>query len=97
MKLKGVSLSIETIIVIVICVLVLAVVVLFYTGIFNPAALGLTSEANLWKECNEWRRHSYSSDYFFSGNCSNLNSNFNSNATKAKEYCTGMKGTEPPN
>ncbi len=96
MKLKGVSLSIQTIIIIVISVLVLAVIVLFFTGTFNPAAEGLTSEANLQKECNKWRRHFYSSDYFFSGNCSNLNSRFNNDATKAKEYCTGMKGAEPP-
>lgn len=92
-KLKGVSLSVETIIIIVICILVLAVIVLFFTGVFNPAGKGITSEANLQKECNEWREHFYSNESF---NCSsspqnypNLCNRFNKNYTEAKNYCTG--------
>ena len=94
MELKGVSLSIETIVIIVICVLVLVVVVLFFSGSVNPPASGIEEEAKLRSECNEWRWHFYSSDYFFSGNCTNLRSRFN--ITEAKDYCTGMEGTEPP-
>ncbi len=87
MKLKGVSLSIQTIIIIVISVLVLAVIVLFFTGTFNPAAEGLTSEANLQKECLDWRRYSYDYDHFDSTNYPGLEEKFDG-AITAKAYCT---------
>ncbi len=88
-KLKGVSLSIQTIIIIVISVLVLAVIVLFFTGIFNPAAEGLTSEANLQKECLDWRRYSYDYDHFDSTNYPGLEEKFDG-AITAKAYCSGL-------
>ncbi len=60
MKLKGVSLSIETIIVIVICALVLITILLFFSGTFTPTAKGVTSEAQLDSECMDWQGHGYS-------------------------------------
>jgi len=91
MGLKGVSLSIETIVIIVICVLVLVVVALFFSGTFNPPASGIGEEAKLQKECNEWRWHFYSNDtnVFNNNTYPNLWNQFNKDPEKARKYCEG--------
>ena len=83
-KFKGVSLSINTVIIIVVCFLVMAVVILFFTGTFNPAANATATEAELKKECLEWQREGYSYETFF--NYPTLKNNFR-NAIFAKMYC----------
>lgn len=86
-KLKGVSLSIETIIIIVICVLVLVVVILFFTGIFNPSGEGLTSEANLWRECMDWQKSGF--DYTEFDNYPGLNEKYKVEIV-AENVCRGI-------
>jgi flagellar basal body-associated protein FliL len=58
-KLKGVSLSIQTIVVVVIALLVLITVSFFFFSGFNPASSGIYSEADARKQCLEWMRDDF--------------------------------------
>lgn len=93
MKLKGVSLSIETIIVLIICVIVLVVTTLFFSGVFNPGAETAADQSSLSRECLKWSWQSYNHTYF-ENNLKNypvLNKTFNGNPIGAENYCLGVK------
>ena len=85
-KLKGVSLSIETVIIIIVCVLVLAVIVLFFMGVFKLPSEGVYSEAELTAECMDWSHYSYDFEKFETL-CPKLNDTYKI-AIVAKNWCT---------
>lgn len=91
MRLKGISLSIETIVIIIVCVLVLVVVVLFFTGVFNPGAKTAGEQSSLSKECLEWGWHFYSNESYNCSNYTNLCNQFGNNDTKARNFCLSKK------
>ncbi len=93
MKLKGISLSIETIVIIIVCVLVLVVTVLFFSGVFNPGAETVADQAALSKECLEWGWHNHDNDYFKAHleDYPALSNTFSGDPVKAEKYCKGEK------
>ena len=91
MKLKGISLSIETIIVLIICVLVLVVTTLFFSGAFAPGAESTVEQSALTRECLEWSWHKCDHTYFEENieEFPALNKNFKGDPVKAEDYCPG--------
>ena len=83
-KLKGISLSVETIIIITICILVFTVIILFFTGIFKIPSKSLYTEAELNAECMEWSYHNY--DFKEFGNYTKLKNTYKI-APIAKSWC----------
>ena len=91
-KLKGISLSIETIIIIAICLLVLITTILFWTEGFNPPAKDILLEKELRIECNNWGRSSnyeYRAETYNNEDYPEL-SKLHSDAEDAKKFCTGL-------
>lgn len=89
MRKKGLSLPINTVIIIIVAFLVLVAVLLFFTGTFSPAANTTKAESELRSECWEWQRSLYTDPLDYA-DYPNLNTSFD-NATEAKSYCTGME------
>jgi len=86
---KGISLPINTIIIIIVCFLVLLAIIMFFTGTFSPAANTTKTESELRNECWKWQRTLYT-DTLSSTEYPLLNTTFN-NITEAKRYCTGIE------
>ncbi|MCK4429229.1 MAG: hypothetical protein KAU95_02545 [Candidatus Aenigmarchaeota archaeon] len=89
MELKGISLSIETIIILIVCVLVLVVSILFFTDVYNRGAEVTLEQQKLSAECLKWDRHSH--DHALLENYPTLNEVFDGDPIKAEEYCIQQK------
>ncbi len=92
-KLKGLSLSIETVIIIAVCLLVLITTILFWREGFNPPAKDIILEGQLRTECNNWGRISnnkYDTTTYNAEDYPELNK-FHNDAEDAKKFCTGLE------
>lgn len=92
-RFKGVSLSIETIIIIVLCVLVLVLISIFVLNAFNPTGEQITSDAQLNAECSEWRRYGHDYNLFTEENYPGLVQKYKF-APIAESYCSNMVASQ---
>ena len=88
-KLKGVALSIETIIIIVICAVVLVLIALFFPSIFNFTGSEIIFQGDLEKECLDWQKYDYDPAYFSEDFYPKLSARFG-DASAARSYCTAI-------
>ena len=92
-KLKGMSLPIETVIIIAVCILVLIATILFWTEGFNPPAKDILLEKELRIECNNWGRisnYEYNAITYNKEDYPEL-SKIHDNAKDARKFCSSLE------
>lgn len=81
---KGISMPIETVVTIVIAVIVLTVIVLFFSGQFNPSAGNINAQQRQATNCGVLVRET-------NGKCDRLSSDSSIN-DNIKQACMDLKG-----
>ncbi len=96
MKLKGISLSIETIVILIVCVIVLVVTTLFFSGVFNPGAETVGDQSSLSRDCLRWSWHKQDHEHYKDHlkDYPALNKTFGNNPLEAENYCLGTNKEE---